>query len=373
MKKHRKFLVMIVCIAAFSAISCKKDAPVNHNQACINQMKAVTDSIIDNTHVPGIVALVVDHKRGFDWMYTTGVSDKVTKAPMDSNYTFRIGSNSKPFLGTILLQLVDERKLALTDKLSRFYPGFPKSDSITIAMLCNMTSGIFDFFYDQQFINSYTSDPLKVFSPQELADLGFGNPFTFSPGAGWNYSNTNALILGMIIEQITGNTLETEISNRILIPLQLNNTGCQRSGANFPGPHARGYYFPDLNNYGDMTEPYDISRAWACGSMYSTPRDLQKFAEQLAGGGFLSDSLQFRRLNDMRVTGGLFGSYGLCLLKHGSFYGHGGTLWGFTSVMFHSNEKNCTIIIYFNCDLETTIHPLNLFLLYANILYGKNF
>ena len=368
----KKLFVLTILFVSATLFACKKDPVADPNQELVNLLKKVTDSIIQNTTVPGIVALVVDHKRGIDWLYTAGISDKETKAPMDSSYTFRIASNTKTFTGTVLLQLVDEGKLSLNDKLSKFFPGYPKSDSITVSMLCNMTSGVFDYFSDPQFISSYTSDPYKVFSPQELAATAFANPYTNHPGSQWNYSNTNTVILGMIIEQVTGNTLEREINNRILVPLNLAHTGFQSSGRDFPGPHARGYYFPDINYYGEMTTPYDISRAWACGSMYSTPRDMQKFAERLVGGGFLSDSLQARRLSEMQCVGGLYGSYGLCLLKNGSFYGHGGSLWGFTSVMFHSNEKNCTIIICFNCDLETTIHPLNLFLRYAGILYGKN-
>jgi D-alanyl-D-alanine carboxypeptidase len=373
MTTMKKLFILTVLFISATLFACKKDLAPDPNRELVNRLKTVTDSIIQNTTVPGIVALVVDHKRGIDWMYTTGVSDTETQAPMDSNYTFRIASNTKTFTGTVLLQLVDEGKLSLNDQLSKFFPSYPKSDSITVAMLCNMTSGVFDYFADPQFISSYASDPYKVFPPQELAATGFANPFSCNPGSDWSYSNTNTVILGLIIELVTGNTLEAEINNRILIPTELTHTGYQNTGADFPGPHARGYYFPDINYYGEMTTPYDISRAWGCGSMFSTPRDMQKFAEKLVGGGLLSDSLQSRRLNEMRYVGGLFGSYGLSLLKNGSFYGHGGTLWGFTSVMFHSNEKNCTIIIYFNCDLETTIHPLNLFLRYANILYGNDY
>jgi D-alanyl-D-alanine carboxypeptidase len=373
MKKRPLLSASILIFCIIAVYSCKKELTTDPNQIYIDQLKIVTDSIIQNTTVPGIVAIVVDHQRGINWLYAAGVSDKETQAPMDSSYTFRIASNTKTFTATVLLQLVDEGKLTLNDKLSKYFPDYPKSDSITIAMLLNMTSGIFDYFYDEQFLSSYLIDPLKVYSPQELAAIGFANPFSFNPGAGWAYSNTNYILLGMIIEKITGNTVGEEINNRILLPMQLTQTGYLNTGTDFPGPHARGYYFPDVNNYGDMTAPYDISRAGAAGSMYSTPREMQKYVEQLVGGGFLSDTLQNRRLNEMQYVGGLFGNYGLGLLKNGSFYGHGGTLWGFTSVIFHSNVHNCTIIIYFNCDLETTIHPLYLFQRYANILYGIDF
>jgi D-alanyl-D-alanine carboxypeptidase len=179
----KKLFILTVLFVSATLFACKKDQVPDPNRELVNRLKTITDSIIQNTTVPGIVALVVDYKRGIDWMYTTGVSDKETKAPMDSNYTFRIASSTKTFTGTVLLQLVDEGKLSLNDQLSKFFPEYPKSDSITVAMLCNMTSGVFDYFSDPQFISSYASDPYKVFPPHELTAIAFENPFTNRPGS----------------------------------------------------------------------------------------------------------------------------------------------------------------------------------------------
>lgn len=332
MKKNIFIRLTVLILAASSLASCDKEPKIDQNQLFIDKMKAVTDSIIQNTHVPGIVALVVDHKRDIDWLYAAGYSDIPSKLPMDGSNIFRIASNTKTFTGTVLLQLVDEGKLSLTDKLSKFYPDFPEAESITIAMLCNMSSGI----------NDYTGNPV------------------------WQYSNTNTIILGMIIEKLTGNTLESEVENRIVKPLKLNNTGFLTSGLDLPGKHGRGYYAGEYEEDGDYTEFFDISSAWAAGSAYSTPRELQKFAEALVKGTLLSNTLHQRRLNDMIMLSPTVG-YGLCLLKRGSFYGHGGAIPGFTSAMYHSIEKNCTVIIYFNCQLE--IHPEDLFARFVNILY----
>ncbi len=350
---------------------CRKDETTNSpNQPLIDQMKAVTDSIVKNTHVPGIVALVVDHKRGIDWIYTAGYSDIPNKLPMDGSYTFRIGSNTKTLTGTVLLQLVDERKLALNDKLSRFYPGYPKADSITIAMLCNMTSGIYNFTDDTNWRNTLFVNPTKVWTPQKSVDIGFSHNFYFSPGKGMYYSNTNTIILGMLIEKLTGNSLESEIENRIIKPLNLSHTGFLTSGKDLPGIHGRGYYAGGYEENVDLTEYFDISWGWAAGSAYSTPRELQKYSEALVMGGLLSDSLQQRRLNDMNsLDPGL--AYGLCMLRRGSFYGHNGSLPGFTTSMYHSNTMDCTVIIYFNCQLELT--PDFLFYRFMNILYGSNY
>jgi D-alanyl-D-alanine carboxypeptidase len=364
-KNHLRIAVALV-LTFFALTSCEKDTEATKNQLLINQLKSVTDSLLEATDIPGIVALVVDHKQGIDWLYATGYSDIVNKRPMDGRHTFRIGSNTKTFTGVVLLQLVDEGKLKLEDKLSKFYPEFPRADSITIEMLCNMTSGIYNFTDTEVWQKELFSNPTRVWTPEESVEIGFSEDFYFKPGEGWYYSNTNTLILGMIIEKLTGNSLATEVNNRIVNPLKLSNTGLLTSGTNIPGTHGRGYYAGEYEEGADMTEYFDVSWAWAAGSVYSTPRELQKYAEALVGGDFLSKELHQRQLNDMIVLSPL-GAYGLCLLRRGSFYGHNGAVPGYTSSMYHSNEKQCTIIIYFNCQLD--VMPDLLFGKFVKLMY----
>lgn len=366
MKKNLFISLTALILTTFSLVSCEKEPDINPNQPLIDRMKAVTDSIIQNTQVPGIVALVVDHKRDIDWLYAAGYSDIPNKRPMDGSNIFRIASNTKTLTGTVLLQLVDEGKLSLSDKLSKFYPHFPKAESITIEMLCNMSSGISNYSDNPTWQEAIFSNPTKVWTPAESVDIGFSEEFYFNPGSGWHYSNTNTIILGMIIEKITGKTLEAEVQNRIVKPLKLSNTGFLTSGPDLPGKHGRGYYAGEYEEDGDYTESLDISWAWAAGSAYSTPRELQKYAEALVKGSLLSKALHQRRLNEI-ITLSPDSGYGLCLLKRGSFYGHNGAVPGFTSSMYHSNEKNCTVIIYFNCQLD--LHPDYLFARFMSILY----
>lgn len=359
----------LIIIVAVSFNSCKKESIPDPNQPLIDQMKAVTDSIIENTRVPGIVALVVDHKKGINWLYAAGVSNTQTGAPMDVNHTFRIASNTKTFTGTVLLQLVDEGVIRLNDKLSAYFPQYPKSDSITIKMLCNMSSGI-NAYETDEWMNAVKANPLRVWTPSELAGLAFSQPFLFSPGTGYQYSNSNTIILGMIIEQVTGKTLESEVENRIIKPLQLNNTAFHTSGTELPGNHGRGYDFEEFGVTGDVTELYDLSNNWAAGSVHSTPCELQSYVEALVKGRFLSDTLQQRRLNDM-ITIDPYSKYGLCLHKLASFYGHNGEVWGYTSMMRYSLKHDCTIIIYYNCDRMSTNNPDSLFGKFLLILYGS--
>ncbi|MCK9205187.1 MAG: beta-lactamase family protein [Bacteroidales bacterium] len=369
------YLLFLLTVPFFFQASCKKksdslDSP--SNAELIQKLKAVSDSVMNapDLHIPGLVALVVDNNKGIDWIYTAGVSDIPNNLPMNSGYTFRIGSNTKTMTGTVILQLVDEGKLKLEDKLSKYFPSFPKSDSITIRMLCNMTSGIFNYSEAPEFADTLLKDPTMVWQPLGLLEIAFNHAFYFPVGTGFHYSNSNTIILGLIIEKLTNSDLNTQIANRIYNPLNLQNTGFLTSGTELPGAHGRGYYEGAYLPGNDLTEYFDMSWAWAAGSAYSTPRELQQYVERMVGGGYLSDSLQQRRLNDMTILPN--GGYGLCLVQRGTFYGHNGGCPGFTSSMYHSNQRNCTVIIYFNCQLDNYI-PDQLFFRFANILYGADF
>ena len=373
MKKY--FLLLLFAIPFLVLGGCKKktSSEDNNNAELIGKLKAVSDSVLQapDLHIPGIVALVVDNKKGINWLYKAGVSDIPQNLPMDESYTFRIGSNTKTMTGTVLLQLVDEGKLKLSDTLSKYFPTFPRADSITIKMLCNMTSGYWNYSDTQAFTDTLYTNPTRVFQPMDLLNFAFNHvpSFYFPVGTGFHYSNTNTIILGLLIEKLTGTDLKTNITNRIYVPLGLQNTGFLTSGVELPGTHGRGYYEGPYVPGKDLTEFYDISWGWAAGSAYSTPYELQKYVEAMVNGGLLSDTLQHRRLTDMIESAS--GGYGLCIVHRGTFYGHNGGIPGFTSSMYHSIDKNCTIIIYFNCQLNYP--PDNLFLRYVNILYGPGF
>ena len=359
------FILPFILLAA-----CKKDSP-DPNAELISRLKAVSDSVIQSgLHIPGLVALVVDKNKGIDWLYAAGVSDIPQNLPMDGSYTFRIGSNTKTMTGTVLLQLVDEGYLKLEDTLSKYFPTFPRADSITIKMLCNMTSGYHNYSDTQEFTDSLNANPEVVFQPMDLLNFAFAYDFYFPVGTGFHYSNTNTIILGLLIEKLTGTSLKTQITNRIYAPLGLQNTGFLTSGTELPGTHGRGYYEGTYVEGRDVTEMFDISWGWAAGSAYSTPRELQLYVERMVEGGYLSDTLQQRRLTDMVNIGP--GGYGLCIVHRGTFFGHNGGCPGFTSSMYHSIDKDCTIIIYFNCQIDAYI-PDNLFLRFVNILYGADF
>ena len=180
------YLVILVAIMG----SCKKNnEPETYpEQSLIYQMRLAADSVVNTTKVPGVVALVVDRKKGIDWLYATGVSDITNKIPANGNMVFRIGSCTKTLTITVLLQLVGEGKLSLNDKLSKFFPAYPKVDSVTMLMLCNMTSRIHDYFHIvPSLFETMRANPTRVWSPEELIGLGFQAGYDSTPGKGWGY------------------------------------------------------------------------------------------------------------------------------------------------------------------------------------------
>jgi D-alanyl-D-alanine carboxypeptidase len=234
-----------------------------------------------------------------------------------------------------------------------------------------MSSGIFSYFEDPLFLEAVVQDPGRRWMPDTCIKIGLSHPLYFNPGAGWHYSQTNTYILGRLIEKLTGNSLTDEIYTRIVAPLGLVNTNLIDYGTTLPGVHGRGYYAGTYEEGADVTEYLDASTLWAAGSAYSTPRELQKYVEKLVGGGFLPDSLQQLRLQDHFISCDMFSEYGLCLSRRGTFYGNYGDMPGFNTAMYHSNAKNCTVIISFNCQLNVKTEYL--FYRFMDILYGKDF
>ncbi|MCF8229457.1 MAG: beta-lactamase family protein [Bacteroidales bacterium] len=338
----------------FFLFSCN---PVNKQkddrEAVYKKLQFVCDSMIEHTHVTGLVAGLWAPDRNIDFVYHAGLADVENKITMDENMHFRIGSNTKTFVVTRLLQLVDSGYVSLQDKLSRFYPDFPKSEQITLEMLSDMTSGIWSYTETDTFQKQMLHDPGKVWTMDELIDISRRQPFRYSPGDSINYCNTNLQLIGRIIEMITGDSLKHQIHRHILAPMGLEHTYYLSSGKKMPAPHPKAYYEGTYEKgFPEYAEYYDISWAQAAGSMISTLWDLKTYVEALNWGTFLSDSLQKRRMAKkvLLQKPGIYYSIGAAWFW--DYYGHNGGLPGFASTMLHSNEKNCTIIVWFNCNLD---------------------
>ncbi|HWA06601.1 MAG TPA: serine hydrolase domain-containing protein, partial [Ignavibacteria bacterium] len=193
------------------------------NEKLVSFIEHYSDSLLTTAMQPGMIISIT---KGNDVIYekSKGLADIDTKAPMVTDFRFRIGSLTKTFTCTVLLQLVDEKKLTLDESIDKYFPNLPNAKNITVRMLGDMTSGLFNYSEAKEFDDSMQAYPKKLWKPEELVEVSVRNGTYFEPGKGWHYSNTNTTLIGIIIEKLTGNSLPHEIKTRITDKLGMKNT-----------------------------------------------------------------------------------------------------------------------------------------------------
>ena len=365
-------IIILICTTLFACSSHDESVanPVEAEESIENKLKNLLDSVLTETQVPGLVAGIWAPDKEINFIYAAGEANLDNHSPMDENMLFRIGSITKTFTVTLLLLLVDEGLIDLNDSLSKYLPDFPGGKEVTVEMLVNMRSGIYNYTESKEFSISMREDPDHFYLPEDLIAIAADNPYYFEPGTEYYYSNTNAIIIGKIIEMITGNFLEKEIDSRIITPLDLTNTYYMTSGKEIPDCHPSAYYAGKYDpDFPECSEWLDCSWAGAAGCMVSDLFDLKKYVKALVQGTFLNNELQNYRLKTLEVSRSNI-RYGLGILSYNDFYGHNGSYPGFSSIMMHSFQKNCTIIIWYNCHLNNST-PFMLLPEVINILFDN--
>lgn len=335
----------------------------------------ITEAMAKNA-IPGAVALVLSPSRG-DWSSTFGTARLGADVPMSLDDYLRIGSNTKTMTSTVILQLVEENKLSLDDPISKFRPDVPGGDNITIANLSEMRSGLYSYTFDPAFNATLDAEPQKAWTPDELLSIAFSHPANSAPGVEFDYSNTNIVLLGVVIEQLTGMSASEAFEKRIFEPLGLEHTTLPaNTDSAIPENHPQGYQFgtnvQTIDSYAvpaaelpdaldgtlkplDQTDA-NPSWAWTAGGAISTLGDLATYVKALVGGGLLDDATQKIRLASIQpmVAGGSTDvGYGLGLAQFApGILGHDGQLPGYSTFMVYNIDTGDTIII--GCNLSAT-------------------
>ncbi|HDR7849324.1 TPA: beta-lactamase family protein [Bacillus toyonensis] len=283
---------------------------------------------------PGILANI--SKGGKTWSYAAGIADVRTKKPMKADFRFRIGSVTKTFIATVLLQLSGENRLNLDDSIEKWLPGVIQGNGydgnqITIRQILNHTSGIADYMNSKDFD---IMDTKKSYTAEEFVKMGISLPPEFAPGKGWSYSNTGYVLLGILIEKVTGNSYAEEIENRIIEPLDLSNTFLPGNSSVIPGTkHARGYI--QLDGASELKDVTYINPGSSDGDMISTADDLNKFFSYLLSGKLLKEQQLKEMLTtvptDRKGTGYGLGIVEFKLPNGVSVWGHRGSVLGFST------------------------------------------
>lgn len=300
--------------------------------------------------IPG--AMVGIWSRDGEYVKAFGVADTATGSPTRVDFYSRIGSVTKTFTATAVLKLVDEGKVRLDDPIAAYVDGVPDGEAITVRQLAAMRSGLADYSKVEGFDREVAADPRREFSPAELLGWAFSQPAQFPPGERFEYCNTNYILLGILVERVSGMSLADYLTAQVLGPLGLDQTTLPTVNR-FPDPHARGYTGP-FEEGGPAIDATDWtgSLTWAAGAMTSNLNDMRIWMPALATGALLSPELQQQRLNTTTEPGQApdFG-YGMGVFTVAGWIGHNGSVPGYQTVAIYLPERETTLVVMINTDI----------------------
>ncbi|MFD3695347.1 serine hydrolase domain-containing protein [Streptomyces sp. NPDC058646] len=341
-------LALVATMAPVTAAHAAPARPAEAAQPAVPaaDLEALAQALRNTTDAGAPGAMVRLTGPGGVVTRTTGVRDRTTNAAMDTKARFRIGSVSKTFSSVVLLQLVAEKKIDLDTSVNHYLPGLLPDDRITVRHLLNHRSGLADYTNAMfaQTVPGFEAVRNKVFSYEELVALSLAEPRTTEPGAAYKYSNTNFVVVGMLIEKATGNKVAKEYDRRIIKRLGLRNTSYVHPSTAVKGLHARGYLHPDEAGAPlvDSTEQ-TVSWAQSAGAVISSPADLNTFMSALLGGRLLSAPMLDAMITMTPTDATNTRFYGLGLRRYDlscgtSVYGHTGTVQGFYTYAFATRD-----------------------------------
>lgn len=304
---------------------------------------------------PGAMALV--RKNGTSQYLRAGTGDRGTNAPIDPQAQIRIASNTKTFIATTLLILVDEGRLSLDDTVDRWLPGVVAGNGndgtkITIRQILNHTSGVPEYLDVFVFAPAY-DNPNKPYTPEQLVQGAMQKNRAFAPGAQFRYTNTNYILAGMVIKAVTGHDPSVEVKTRIIDPLGLADTTYPTSDPNLYGNFVRGYVVPQFflgpRPYADATV-HNVQYTGAAGAMVSTMNDLAVLHLALHNGELLSPAMQqeARTVAFPTANGNNFG-LGLDFLNKpcGKVQRFGGAIYGYISEIY-TRPDGTQLVVFLN-------------------------
>ncbi|MGD9589107.1 MAG: serine hydrolase domain-containing protein [Pyrinomonadaceae bacterium] len=307
--------------------------------------------------------------NGESFGLAVGYSDRDAKTPMKPNDRMLAGSTGKTFAAAVALQLVKEGKIGLDDKIERYFgkePWFsrlPNAKDITVRMLMNHTSGLVRYEFKEEFTTFLTANPMKVWTPEERLAYLFDAKAPFEAGKGWDYSDTNYIVLGMIIERVTGKAFYDEARSRLIKKHKLNDTIAQE------GPEMKGVvqgYAGPQNPFGGKDAMIENGKfvvnpqlEWTGGGWASTGQDLARWAKLYFEGKAFDGSLLPQMLDGVPARLGPNVKYGLCVIIRpttaGITYGHSGFFPGYMTDMMYFPDHKIAVAVQVNTSAPGTL------------------
>ncbi|MCK9401652.1 MAG: beta-lactamase family protein [Bacteroidales bacterium] len=342
-------------LLSFFSQSCTNDSSITEpaNQILttetIAKLEAAADKVMMENQAPGLIAYIgVEGEQ--ELFITRGVGNLTTNEPMNVNNYFRIASVTKTFTTEAVLILACEGQIDLNKSVSYYLPelNIPEGDKITARMLGNMSSGLVDCLNDSAINVSYRNSQGTIrFTPEELVAPAFKYPLQFTPGAKYNYSNTNTILLGLIIKKVTGKPVKEVFQEKIFQPLGLTHTFWPETNY-LPTPYHHAYTW-SIGSLSDVTY-WSNSIGDAAGILISNFSDLIIWARELKERKLLSESMKTERYAWINGDNPGVSYYGFGIEKMGSWIGHPGLIMGYNNQVWYNADKKITIIVTSNCE-----------------------
>ncbi|MFN8623212.1 MAG: serine hydrolase domain-containing protein [Chloroflexota bacterium] len=325
-------------------------------------LQKVVDDSRERIPAPGL-SVAIRLADGRTWTGVSGDRQLSPDKPVDPDTAFAIASITKTFVTAVVMQLVEEGKLSLDDHLAKYLPDYPRAGKITIRELLGHTSGVFDYFMNPAYAKQVFANKERAWTPKEI--LRFVEAPYCKPGDCFHYSNANFVLLGLVVEQVTGRKLSKVIRDRLLDKLGLEHTVFQNDEPT-PKDAAHGHlwgggstFYDQIGKSGIVPHRSAVTVAWAAGAMASTASDLARWAEALYGGEvvapeLLEQMLTFRPKDDYGL-----GTRTRTFLKHRAV-GHLGGIRGFEDAMWHFPDDGATIVMLSNRGMYNTDKTMKL-------------
>ena len=379
-----------ILIAVACSISGTAEATTNLKAFDPVALQGVVEATAKELLLPGAMILLRTPQGDFAFGY--GATELGGTIPPRGDTHFRVASNTKAMTAAVIVLLVQEGKLRFDDAVSKYVDGVPNGDNITVSELLKMRSGLFNYTSAPELVKSLDRDPSRVWTPQELLAIAFKRPTIFAPGKGYDYCNTNYVLLGLIAEKLERAPLAKIFQDRLFGPLGMKHTLLPANTTNtIPEPYSHGYlygsssyaledapYPPDLQAAAKAgtLKPNDVtgqnpSYALAAGGIISTADDLAIWMRALVGGKLFDTDYQHQWLDSLepqdssKPLGQKYG-YGISQITIGpnSMYFHGGEMPGYNSRMGYDPINDITLITWtsltVSLDGQPTANPIML-------------
>ncbi|HEX4244542.1 MAG TPA: serine hydrolase domain-containing protein [Acidimicrobiales bacterium] len=352
-------LVALVVVGAAGA-GCSSSS--SSSPPATSPAQQLTTGLKQLVAMPGgpVGAIAVVQTKAGARVSTAGVADRATGQPVTDGDFMRLASVAKAYNGAVALSLVQQGKLALSGTIGQLLPGqFPAWSAITVAQLLQHTSGLPDYTKSPGFVAQLTADPTATITPPQIVGFVANQPPLFAPGSRYHYSDTDNIVVGLIVEAVTGQSYESELAATVYTPLSLTDTSLPSTTA-MGQPTLRGYAVPKGQPPEDITTALSPSGAWASGGMVSTPSELNTFMRAYVAGRLFGPTVQHQQLQFVPGSSGPPGpgvnSAGLAIYRYqtkcGTVFGHTGNFPGYTMFAAATPDGSRSVVVAVNTQLN---------------------